>query len=65
MHTHKKGLSCSLNRGNIRLTGRDGKSKEADIRKGDLSWSDVDGLETHSVENLGGALQELCVELKD
>ena len=65
MHAHNKGLSYSLNAGRIRSTGKDGKSRVAEIKKGDLSWSDVDGLETHAVENLGGILRELSVELKD
>jgi hypothetical protein len=34
------------------------------VRRGDASWSDANGLETHAVENLGGVLRELSVEFK-
>jgi len=34
------------------------------VRRGEISWSDADGLETHAVENLGGVLRELSIELK-
>lgn len=64
MHAHNKGLSYSLNKGKIRSRRKDGKSGVVEISKGELSWSDVDGAETHAVENLGGILRELCVEFK-
>jgi len=64
LHSHNKGLSYSLNRGKIRSTGENGKSRVSEVKKGELSWSDTDGLETHAVENLGGILRELSVELK-
>jgi quercetin dioxygenase-like cupin family protein len=64
MHSHNKGLSYSLNEGKIRSTTEDGKSRVISIRKGDVGWSDVDGAETHAVENLGGTLRELSVGLK-
>jgi beta-alanine degradation protein BauB len=64
MHSHNRGVSYSLNAGRIRSTGKDGRSRVADIKRGELSWSDRDGLETHAVENLGGVLRELSVELK-
>jgi hypothetical protein len=34
------------------------------VKRGDVGWSDVDGLETHAVENLGGVLRELSIEFK-
>jgi quercetin dioxygenase-like cupin family protein len=64
MHSHNKGFSYSLNEGKIRSTSEDGKSRAFDVRKGEISWSDADGVETHAVENLGGVLQELSVEFK-
>jgi hypothetical protein len=64
MHSHNKGLSYSLNEGKIRSIGKGGKSREFNVKKGEDSWSDADGLETHSVENLGGVLRELSVEFK-
>lgn len=64
MHSHNKGLSYSLNGGKIRSTSKDGKSRVFNVRKGEVSWSDADGVETHAVENLGGALRELSVEFK-
>ena len=64
MHSHNKGLSYSLNDGKIRSTGKDGRSRVARVKKGEFSWSDSDGVETHSVENLGGVLRELTIEFK-
>src|SRR5712692_5355124 len=62
MHSHNKGLSYSLNAGKIRSTGEDGKSRVINVRRGEVSWSVADGLETHAVENLGGILRELSIE---
>jgi quercetin dioxygenase-like cupin family protein len=64
MHSHNKGLSYSLNAGKIRSTSENGRSGVISVPKGDISWSDEDGLETHAVENLGGVLRELSVEFK-
>jgi quercetin dioxygenase-like cupin family protein len=64
MHSHNKGLSYSLNKGKIRSTDGHGKSRAFDVKKGEVSWSERDGAETHAVENLGGVLRELCVEFK-
>ena len=64
MHSHNKGLSYSLNEGKIRSMNEDGKSRVFNVRKGEVSWSDADGVETHAVENLGGVLWELSVEFK-
>ena len=64
MHSHKMGLSYSLNAGRIRSMTEDGKSRVFDVEKGEIGWSNVDGAETHAVENLGGVLRELCVEFK-
>ena len=64
MHSHDKGFSYSLNAGRIRSTNETGRSRAFDVKKGEFSWSDVDGAETHEVENLGGVLRELCVEFK-
>lgn len=64
MHSHDKGLSYSLNAGRIRSVNEAGDSMVAKVKKGDVSWSDVDGTETHAVENLGDTLRELCVEFK-
>jgi beta-alanine degradation protein BauB len=64
MHSHNKGLSYSLNAGRIRSTNAGGKSGVINVTKGDVSWSDADGMETHAIENLGGVLRELSVEFK-
>ncbi len=64
MHSHTKGVSYSLNAGKIKSTREDGKSEVVNVTKGEVSWSSVDGEETHAVENLGGILRELSVELK-
>ena len=64
MHSHNRGLSYSLNSGKIRSTGEDGKPRVIKVRRGEVSWSGADGLETHAVENLGGVLRELSVEFK-
>jgi hypothetical protein len=64
MHSHDKGVSYSLNAGKIRSTGQDGKSRIVNVKKGEVSWSDAAGLETHAVQNLGGVLRELSIEFK-
>jgi quercetin dioxygenase-like cupin family protein len=64
LHSHNKGLSYSLNEGKIKSISKDGKSRVFKVRKGEVSWSDADGVETHAVENLGGVLRELTVEFK-
>jgi len=64
MHSHNRGLSYSLNAGKIRSTNKEGKSGVINVKRGEVSWSDRDGLETHAVENLGGVLRELSVEFK-
>ncbi|MGP8124364.1 MAG: hypothetical protein ACLQEQ_00620 [Nitrososphaerales archaeon] len=64
MHSHNKGLSYSLNGGKIRSMREDGKSRVFNVRRGEVSWSDEDGVETHAVDNLGGVLRELSVEFK-
>lgn len=64
MHSHNKGLSYSLNEGKIRSIGEDGRSRVFNVKKGEVSWSDEDGRETHAVENFGGVLRELSVEFK-
>jgi quercetin dioxygenase-like cupin family protein len=65
MHSHNRGLSYSLNSGRIRSTSEHGKSRAFKVKKGELSWSDKDGAETHAVDNLGGVLRELSIEFKD
>jgi quercetin dioxygenase-like cupin family protein len=62
MHSHNKGLSYSLNQGRIRSTDEYGKSRVSDVKKGELSWSDMG--DSHAVENLGGILRELSIEFK-
>jgi quercetin dioxygenase-like cupin family protein len=64
MHSHNKGFSYSLDGGKIRSTRPDGRSGVIRVKSGDFSWSERDGLETHTVENLGPTMRELCVELK-
>ena len=64
MRSHNRGLSYSLNEGKIRAMREDGNSGIIYVRKGEISWSDTDGAETHAVENPGGVLWELCVEFK-
>ncbi len=65
IHSHNKGLSYSLNKGKIRSIDEHGKSRVFNVKKGEVSWSDADGLETHAVDNLGGILRELSIEFKD
>jgi beta-alanine degradation protein BauB len=64
MHSHNKGLSYSLNEGKIRSVNEDGKSRAFKVSRGEVSWSEADGVETHAVENLGGVLRELSIEFK-
>ncbi len=64
MHSHNRGLSYSLDGGKIRSTNEGGKSRVVNVRRGEVSWVDADGQETHAVENLGGVLRELSVEFK-
>ena len=64
MHSHNKGFSYSLNAGKIRSTSEDGRSRAIDVKRGEISWSETDGMETHAVENLGGVLRELSIEFK-
>ena len=64
MHSHNRGVSYSMNAGKIRSTSEDGRSQVVKVKKGEVGWSDVDGLETHAVENLGGVLRELSIEFK-
>ncbi len=64
MHSHNRGLSYSLNEGRLRASREDGRSEVFKVKKGEVSWSDTDGAETHAVENLGGILRELYVEFK-
>ena len=64
MHSHNKGLSYSLTNGKIKSTGENGKSGVIKVKKGEVSWSDTDGAETHAVQNLGGVLREITVEFK-
>ena len=64
MHSHNRGISYSVNAGKIRSTNKDGKTRTIKVKRGDVGWSDIDGLETHAVENLGGVLRELSVEFK-
>jgi len=64
MHSHNRGVSYSLNGGKIRSTRESGTSEVFKVKKGEISWSEVDGAETHAVDNLGGFLRELCVEFK-
>jgi hypothetical protein len=51
MYSHSKGLAYSLSACKIRSTNRDGKTRVGTVKKGKLSWSMVDGAETHAVEN--------------
>ena len=64
MHSHNRGLSYSMNAGRIKSTTVDGKTRIVKVQRGDVGWSDVDELETHTVKNLGGVLRELCIEFK-
>ena len=65
MHSHNKGISYSLNAGKVRSTTEDGRSRTFTVKRGELGWADKDGAETHAVQNLGGVLRELYVELKN
>jgi quercetin dioxygenase-like cupin family protein len=62
MHEHPALVSVSLSASKTRFTTSDGKTREADARAGQSTWSDP---EKHSSENLGTAPGEVIqVELK-
>ncbi len=62
MHSHNKGFGYSLDDGDIRTTNESGKSEVVRVKKGEVSWEEA--AYSHAVENLGGELRELSVELK-
>ena len=62
MHEHPALVSVSLSGGKTRFTLADGKTREAEIKAGEATWSDP---EKHSSEDLGDKPGELIqVELK-
>jgi quercetin dioxygenase-like cupin family protein len=62
MHEHPALVSISLSAGRSRFTLADGKTREADAKAGQATWS---APEKHSSENLGAAAEEVIqVELK-
>jgi len=54
-----------LNGGRVRSKSESGKARVFNVRRGEISWSETDGLETHAVDNLGGVLRELSIEFKE
>jgi hypothetical protein len=62
-HSYRQGIAFILDNGKIRATETSGRTITLRMKKGEASWTD-DG-ESLGVENLGGALRVLSVELKD
>jgi beta-alanine degradation protein BauB len=61
MHTHPMYVSYFLSAGKAKFTGSDGKSTEAEMKKGEALWHEA---ESHAVEILSGDANVLIVELK-
>lgn len=63
MHTHPDHVVYALGDAKVRMTGEDGKSSEAEIKKGGTRWQPA---VTHKTENIGTtALRVVLVELKE
>ncbi len=63
MHSHPANIVYPLNAGKVRFTLPDGKSIDADLKAGEISWHEG---ETHATENLGKTrVRALVVELKE
>ncbi|HEY1248229.1 MAG TPA: hypothetical protein VGE97_04510 [Nitrososphaera sp.] len=62
MHSHPKSVAICLNDQRLRFTFPNGKSEDADLKRGQAVW--LDGL-SHAVENVGNEdVSSVVVELK-
>ena len=61
MHTHPMYVTYFLSDGKAKFTGSDGKSTEAEMKKGEALWHNA---ESHAVEILSADANVLLVELK-
>jgi beta-alanine degradation protein BauB len=62
MHSHPKSVAICLNDQRLRFTFPNGKSEDADLRRGQTVW--LDGI-SHAVENVGTEdVSSVVVELK-
>jgi len=63
MHSHPDHVIYALGDAKVRMTGKDGKSAEVDIKKGGTRWQPA---VTHKTENIGTTpLSVVLVELKE
>jgi hypothetical protein len=62
MHSHPKSVAICLNDQRLKFTFPNGKSENADLKRGQAMW--LDGL-SHAVENIGTEdVSSVVVELK-
>ncbi len=62
MHSHPKSVAICLNEQRLKFTFPNGKSEDADLRRGQAVW--LDGI-SHAVENIGTEdVSSVVVELK-
>ncbi len=62
MHSHPRSVAICLNDQRLRFTFPNGKSEDADLRRGQAVW--LDGI-SHAVENVGSEeVNSVVVELK-
>ena len=62
MHSHPKSVALCLNDQRLKFTFPNGKSEDADLKRGQAVW--LDGL-SHAVENIGTEdVSSVIVELK-
>jgi quercetin dioxygenase-like cupin family protein len=62
MHSHPKSVALCLNDQRLKFTFPNGKSEDADLKRGQAVW--LDGL-SHAVENIGTEdVSSVVVELK-
>ena len=62
MHSHPRSVAICINEQRLRFTFPNGKSEDADLKRGQAVW--LDGI-SHVVENVGNEdVRSLVVELK-
>jgi len=62
IHSHPKSVAISLNDQRLRFTFPNGKTEDADLKRGQTVW--LDGI-SHAVENVGSEdVSSVVVELK-
>ncbi len=62
MHSHPRSVAVCLNDQRLRFTFPNGKTEDADLRRGQAVW--LDGI-SHAVENVGNEdVSSVVVELK-